>query len=241
MRTHEESSWCTDFLVPRVLITKNRQKNIQGSGLDTVGNFVQFRVVTNSTIEVSWNEIVNEYNVSNPEDIISVYYTSNAWIHDNYLQHQSKPGNTTGSSQNSITLEGDARLNNNLVENNQVVDAFGISVFDGAGHDNKLLNNRVIGDRYLPNGAIKANGWGSPLGIKATGANNHAHGNVVGYVSYDGSRQTLASNLGGAPEGATAEAANNTYLPDPINAALEAAEWTIWQNKLAANGINLGA
>ena len=35
------------------------------------GNFVQLRVLTTTAIEVSWNEVVNEYNKSQGEDIIS--------------------------------------------------------------------------------------------------------------------------------------------------------------------------
>ncbi len=207
-----------------IRITKNYHHNIQGAGgpgSGAVGNFIQLQVVTQaSSIEIDWNQIINEYNLSYPEDIISCYFSSKMYCHDNYLQHQSKPGNTSGSSQNSITMEGDARINNTRVEYNQVVDAFGIAIFltalPGTPHDNILLGNRIIGDRLLPNGSNKANGWGSPLGIKSgVGPQNHAHSNVVGYVSYDGSRQTLASNLPGAQEGAVAEAANNTYLADP--------------------------
>lgn len=67
--------WPTSTVGATVLITKNRHHNIVGgaseAGLSYVGNFVQFRVIRGADIEVSWNEIENEYNKSEPEDIIS--------------------------------------------------------------------------------------------------------------------------------------------------------------------------
>lgn len=234
-----------------VLITRNRHLNIQGyvdnaQGILQVGNFVQFRQCTSGTIEVSWNEVLNEYGKSWPEDIISLYHTSGAWVHDNYLQHQSTPGNAPKtSSQGGITVDasdGVPAIFDSLVERNQVVDGFAITLWPGpGGSNNRLLDNRIVADRYLPNGDVKGNGWGAGVFIQTGGSNNHAHGNVVGYVSDDGSRVPLASQLLGAAEGGAAEAANNTSLPDPITAATEQAEWTLWQQKLMANGITVGA
>src|SRR5262249_19644653 len=114
-----------------VLITRNRQHNIQGNGTNPVGNFVQFRTVKTSTIDVSWNEIVNDYNHSDPEDIISLFNTDHARIHDNMLWGQSTPGNAYNtSSQGGITAEGTAT--DNEIWNNQIVDGMGINFAGGS-------------------------------------------------------------------------------------------------------------
>jgi len=234
-----------------VVITRNRHHNIQGwnnpAGDTDVGGLVQCRILQNATIDISWNEVVNEYNLSEPTDIISLYFTAHARVHDNYIQHQSRIGNVTPSSQNTITSEGDSRLNDNIIEDNQVIDAYGIGLHAnaGMGHDNSVLNNRIIGDQFLPTGTQKANGAGSPLYIATGGTNNHAHGNTVGYIDSSATyidSSLLAASLTGAPEGGAAEAANNTLVPQgQINASLEAAEWGIWLAKLASNGITIGA
>ena len=228
-----------------VLITRNRHKNVQGRGSTAAGNFVQLRVLTTTAIEVSWNEVVNEYNKSQGEDIISVYHTSNARIFDNMLWHQSMPGNAYNTStQGGITLDGsDAGpgVHNNIVERNQVVDGMGIITYATVGgNNNMLIDNRVIADRLLPNGQVKGNGAGTACTIIPGGQNNHAHGNVVGYIDRDGGAPNFG--LAGAAEAHAAELLNNTSLPmASITAAAEQTEWTFWQQKLATNGITIGA
>ena len=227
-----------------VLITRNKHRNIKGNVINPVGNFVQFRVVRNATIEVSWNEIVNEYDKSDPEDIISLYHTSNAKVHDNMLWHQSKPGNAYNtSSQGGITIDCSdpgPSCDNNEIARNQIVDGMGIVTFvTQGGSNNLLLDNRIVGDQYLPNKAQKGNGAGAPLVIHAGGTNNHAHGNLVGYVDRD--RNRVTRKLGGAPEGDAAEWLKNRRMPDRITKATERKEWALWRRKLAAKRIQIGA
>lgn len=235
-----------------IVIQRNRCKNIQGNGKTPVGNFVQLRVVQNASIDVSWNEIVNEYNLSDPEDIISIYYTRNAHVYDNMLWHQSKPGNAQNtSSQGGITLdesEGPSPLggcNNNIVERNQVIDGYGIVAYTTNGGANNILrDNRIVADQYLPNGQVKGNGYGTALGILVGGQQNRAYGNTVGYVDYTQTRTDFnAASLAGSSVGGTAEEQNNTHLasyPGPVTNAQEQAEWTSWLQKLSSNNITLG-
>jgi hypothetical protein len=232
-----------------VLITRNKHKNIQGyidnqRGIVEVGNFVQFRVVRNATIEVSWNEIVNEYNKSYPEDIISIYHSSNANVHDNMLWHQSVPGNAYNtSSQGGITLDCSTPgpgCHRNVIARNQVVDGYGIvaHVIHG-GDDNLLVRNRIVSDGRLANGVRNGNGAGAPLTVLAGGENNHAHRNVVGYIDRDGARQRF--NLRGTPEGQAVEAATNTSFRPRVTRSAETAEWRRWRARLARWGIVPGA
>ncbi len=226
-----------------VLVTRNKHKNIQGNAVSPVGNFVQLRVVQNATIDVSWNEIVNEYNKSNPEDIISLYHTSNAKVHDNMLWHQSTPGNAYNtSSQGGITLDSSTAgpgCSNNEIARNQVVDGMGIVTYvTQGGSNNRLLDNRIVNDGRLPNGGRNGNGWVA-MRVLPGGSNNHAHGNVIGFINRYGKR--MDGQFDGTPEGDAAEHHNNRSLRHSITRATEQNEWTRWQKKLAVHRIRVGA
>lgn len=236
-----------------VLITKNRHTNVQGyvdnaAGVLHVGNFVQFRTVQNmASCEISWNEILNEYNKSWPEDVISIYHTDNVQVIDNFIRHQSTPGNAFNvSSQNTITIDASTSgpgASSNYVARNQLVDAMGIGTHVGFGGNNNLIeDNRIVQDGFLPGTSTKIGNGHTGLFLVGGGTNNHAHGNEVIYWgrpdSPGGALVRRDFLLTGAPEGAAAEEANNTSLSNPAD---EAAEWTSWQAKLTANGITVGA
>jgi chitodextrinase len=219
-----------------VLITRNRHTNIQGNGESTVGDFVQLREVQNASVEISWNEVLNEYNESNPEDIISLFKSANVRVHDNYLQHNSKPGNAYNTStQGTITLDrfdnvGPA-CHDNEIWNNQMVDTVnGVAISGSGSYNNFIHDNRLIQDGKLPNGTQMGNGWG---GFYMTaGTANRLERNVSGYVNRDGIRKDWDSGT---------NPSLNTTLPDSITQAMELAESTSWKAKLAANGITIGA
>jgi hypothetical protein len=224
-----------------VVITKNRHRNVQDQP-DGMGNFIQFAEVQNPTVEVSWNENVNDYNQSNPEDLISIYKSRNLNIHNNYFQGQYSPNNTSASSQNGITLEiGDGGLptSGNVIRNNTLVSTMGgIGMFPGTSN-NLAEGNRVVRSGFLPGTATRiAAGWSGNF-IASGSTNNHQHNNFVGFVNRDGNRNDF--DFAGAPEGDAAERATNTSLPNPVTLATEQTEWTLWQAKLGANGITLGA
>ena len=225
-----------------VVVTRNKHRNIQGNAVSPVGNFVQLREVQNASIEVSWNEIVNEYGKSNPEDIISLYHSSNARVHDNMLWHQSTPGNAYNtSSQGGITLDSSGMgpgCHRNRIARNQVVDGQGIVTHvTHGGDDNLLSDNRIVSDGRLPNGRRNGNGW-LAMRVVPGGANNHAHGNVIGFVNRDGARNDAAFD--GTPEGDAGEWKQNLRLRGPITRASEQREWTVWKRKLAAKKIRVG-
>jgi hypothetical protein len=248
--------WPNSLLNSTCKITKCRHHNILGgateAGLSHVGNFVQFREVLNTAIEVSWCEIENQYNLSEPEDIISIYHTNNVHMFDCMLWHHSQPGNAQPGSFGGISIDGsDAAAvgcSNNIIERNQVVDGMGIVAFvQNAGSNNQLLNNRVIADQFIPGGALKRSGFSGLDITPGPGSGNHAHGNVVGYMGVDANNWPgpggfrSDGNLVGADEGDAAEWANNTHYSGTINAAAEAAEWASWLQKKINNGIVVGA
>ena len=99
---------------------------------------------------------------------------------------------------------------------------------------------------YLDDGVTRNYyGGGSVMHVISGGANNHAHGNILGAMlgSSQGSySRGVDGQFEGTPEGDAGEWANNTHMPaGNITRAQEDAEWTFWQNKLASNGIVLGA
>ncbi len=233
--------WPTSVSGASVLITRNRHHNVQGSGTSPVGNFIQFRSVTSSAIEVSWNEVINDYNRSDPEDLISLYQSANANIHDNYFVGQSKPGNAyASSSQNGVTIESGTvpgSASNNVISNNQLVAGYAIGMF--SGNNNVFRDNRIVRSGFLTDGVtMNRNGY-EGIWIGTNGSNNRATGNVIGYVNRDGVRSD--GRFPGAPGGDGAEWANNTHMPGTVTLAVERNEWTLWQQKLGANGITVGA
>jgi len=223
-----------------VIITRNSQRNVQGPLLvgPFPGNFVQFRWVQNAAIDVSWNQVVNEYNASDPEDIVSIYKSAHVRLHDNYFRHQSSPGNAYGSSsQNGITIEegagGGPASFDNVVWNNQLVDGEGIGIF--AGHDNLIHHNRIVQDGYLPDGVTRIGNGYEALFVAAGGTNNHARNNVVGYVNRDGVRKL--GRFPGSPE----DRVTNSSLRGRITRATELHEQQLWLAKLSARGLRVGS
>jgi len=160
------------------------------------------------------------------------------------LWHQSVPGNPRDrSSQGGITIDCSdvpgPPCNANEVARNQLVDGMGIVTAVGmGGDDNLLIGNRVVGDGKLPNGERIANGW-LACRVLPGGSNNHAHGNLIGYVNKYGKRSDAWWD--GAPEGHAAEWLRNRRMPGRVTQATERHEWARWRKKVAANGIRIGA
>ena len=221
-----------------VLITRNRHTNIQGNTLRPVGNFVQLRAVQNSAIEISWNEVLNTYNRSNPTDLVNIYKSAHARVHDNYFGHQSLPGNAyNASSQNGITIEegegGAPESFDNEIWRNQLVDGEGIGIFDG--HHNFVHHNHIIQDGYLPDGVTRIGSGYEPLWVGGDGHNNRVRFNVVGFVNRDGVRQR------GRFPGAPGEHRLNVPINGPVTRATERAQWRAWLAKLRKRNIRVGA
>ena len=248
--------WPNQRAVPTTVITKNRHTNIKGTTIGStfgeVGNFIQLRVIWGSPqhtfvnnspgeIFITWNEIINEYNRSNPEDLFSLFKTGRCRVRDNMCWHQSKPAGWGASSQNGITIDpmGEpSTLYDNIIERNQLVEGYAIGMF--GGNNNQILSNRIVSDGFwnVPGGGTTPMTVGyEGLWVAPGFVGNHAHGNIVGYI---GSQGRQDGRLIGCVEG-EAEWNNNTHMPSPIDQSDKNAEWTHWQSKLAANGIVIGA
>lgn len=227
------------------IIRYNRHHNAQHTP-EGFGNFVQLNGTRNGTVLIEWNEVQNEYNLSNPEDLISVISVRNATISNNMLWHNSIPGNPGPGTNGSITLEtgSPGPCDNVQVEDNQMVDV-ATGLFWGTGTLNSNgLRNRLIQDGFLPppNDTERINSGQGGFALLSGCVNCHFHDNVSGYVDINGNRTDYVDLSGaGSPHTASQELGLNTILPSPITYQMELDEWTLWQQKLAADSITIGA
>ena len=119
------------------MIRRNRQHNTQEAP-GAWGNFIQLHTggTNGNSYIIEWNEVVNEYNLSKQEDMISIISSRNVIVRNNMLKHNSIPGNPGQGANGCITCEtADAispSCENILVEDNHMVDTAN-GVFFGAG------------------------------------------------------------------------------------------------------------
>lgn len=223
-----------------LLISRCRHENIRGYIFPPgpPGNFIQMRDVQNATSEISWCEIIDEYNLSEPTDIFSLYKTAYVYLHDTYIKGQYEPNNGSGSwSMNTVTLDPGGQgslMHHNRIEDNHLLDTLSIGMFAG-GSDNTFHRNRIVSSGKLPDGFTNVAQWSQPIHIFTGGTNNHAHNNVIGYTN-QGSWRT--GDFSGTVDDSSA---NQTYLSQPVTPATVDNETTIWNAKVAAAGVTIGA
>ena len=221
-----------------VVVTRNKQRNVQRDAGGALRQFLQFNQVTNASVDVSWNEIINVFGESSVEDVISVYRSAHVRAHDNYIQG-GYPATLAGEySGGGITIEEGSY--DNEIRNNVVVDAINVGIGIAGGHDNLVSGNKVVSDGRLEGGALFAAAnvglvvWNS--NSDPAFANNHATGNTVGWVRYDGKRNNMWFR-----DAPFSDYALNVEMPDSITDSTENTEWSVWLAKLGANGIKVGA
>ncbi len=221
-----------------VSVTRNRMRNVQQPSEGELRQFLQLNRVTTASVDISWNEVVNTFGQSRVEDNISVYMSSNARIHDNFI-HGGYPAGVSSSYRGSGIAIGDGGGNYNQVYDNQVVATTNVGIGIAGGHDNFITNNRVVSDGRLDNGTMLS---AANVGISVwnwsndpTWGNNHATGNTVGWINQAGSRNDLW--FAHAPN----ETSKNTRARHRISRSVEVAEYERWLVKLVAAGFRVGA
>ena len=242
-----------------VRILRNKVLDIDGrtrNGGVELANFIGLNTVRNvANIEIAWNQVINEPNLSSVEDNINFYNSggtaqSPARVHDNYVQGAYPfPATSNVYSGTGMTTDGDgpsasttaAYLN---AYANQFISTCNAGMNIAAGHDINYYNNRIVTSALLPDGtplrAVYAatavfNGYQAASSVFF---NNSIRDNTIGYRNPGYTipfpdRHDLSN-------GACATCTNTNHLPNPITLATEQNEFALWQQKLAQNGITLG-
>jgi len=240
-----------------VRILRNKVLDIDGrtrNGGTLGANFLGLNTVRSiANIEIAWNQVINEPNLSSVEDNINLYNSggtaqSPARVHDNYVQGAYPyPANATSFSGTGMTTDGDGVASANLTAafvnayNNQFISTCNAGMNIAAGHDISYYNNRIVTSALLSDGtALRAvyagtavfNGNQAPASIFY---NNTIHDNTIGYRS-PGYSSPYADRQDES-NGACSTCTNTTHLPNPITQNTEQNEFTLWQQKLTQNGI----
>ena len=245
-----------------VRVRFNRFKNMDGRMSDGAGGYllehkaagqaIGLNTLRNADVEIAWNEIINLPFQSQTEDVISTYESGGTAakpirIHDNYVQgnYAANPAAAIDFSGCGINL-GDSPAKHPDVGytdtyNNQVVNLQNSGICVTAGHDQRIWNNRVVSSPYAPDGTLLGSSWRSAYTYanyydSPNWANNRLRDNAYSVASKGLQRQPIYD-----PSGTPTEVYGNIELFDRLpTTADEQAEFTRWQQKVAANNITLG-
>lgn len=241
-----------------VKIRNNVAKNIDGrisngangwiNGASDPDHYPHFVILNGARglagAEIAWNQVINLPGVSRVEENINIHnatgYAKNPIrIHNNFIQ-----GAFPGSDADARVFTGGGILlsdnGSSFVQayNNQIVATGAMGIAVSSGHDNVFFNNRIIssglsasGKRlaYSNVGAYIYNHSGYRGFVRNVGRDNY-----IGWINGRGERNDTWSPPG------TGGFVNNKSWPGAVNKAAEAAEFTIWLNKVAANSVKLG-
>lgn len=262
-----------------IVVRYNQAKNLDGAPSDGKGgrdlthlefgqdNGNHFFIITNSnnvpSLDVSWNEIINEPFVSSIGDVINIYSSSGSpsapmEIHDNYIEggYGADPF-ASGYFGGGITMDGNARDVATTatayvrIHHNQVVKHSNFGIGIAAGHDNEAYSNRVVSTGRLSDGRWVMMTYGNGMYVwnctcynqpPTVFFNNSARDNVSGWEkpSPPSRQDYYLPDCAGGASGPLSECTNNVSLPDPVTREMEENEASLWRQKVSANNVILG-
>ena len=206
--------------------------------------FVQFDKVLSSGAEIAWNKVTNVFGQSNVEDVINMYKSNGTQaspirIHHNLIDGAFPPTAASGYSGGGI-IAGDAGGSWITISDNRVLSTINYGVAISGGHDNHLVNNRVVSDNKAADGtAFTAGNVGFYVWNYSTSpdwGNNNATNNASGWLKAD-----LTRNDWWIPDcNPIGSCTGNTNLPNPITASTEQAERDGWAADVVAAGLTIG-
>jgi len=196
--------------------------------------------MTFASAEVSWNEVLNEYDLSEPEDLVSplprLERDGERQLLPPSVADREPDPELAGGSRSTAPDPAPAR---STARCSATSSSMGTASSSTAPTPATTTSRKTPLDRRPPASERAEQGQRRRCPARRAsrpGNNNHAHGNLVGYIDKDGTyiNAPILAPPDGAPEGGTTEAGLNTIMAQgDINAAAEAAEWTFWQAKLA--------
>ncbi len=223
-----------------IVVTRNKQRNLQTPPDLVHSSFCQFDKVTTAAIDVSWNEVINTFGKSMTSgDMISIYESAFAKVHDNYVEG-AYPSAPDGSHSGSGVMIDSAGAHDNEVYLNQIVATTNAGIGISSGWNNRVHHNRLVSDGKLSDGTSLA---AANVGVyvwNASGdpgwSNNRATGNVIGWIRAGRYRNDM--RFQDAP---SSDYALNRRLANPITFSTESKEHRVWLAKVKANRVRIGA
>lgn len=238
---------------PTIRIVANRATNVGAGGTpETMIAFAQLVGVAGvSTVEIAWNDVLNEPGRSRVEDNISIYRSSGTRespiaVHDNFVDGAYPADPAAGAYTGGGIMLGDggdapggALVADVLGACNVVVDTTNYGIGISAGRSVRMERNRVLSTGRLPDGQpVAAQNVGIyvwNLHDQAGFDGNAAVDNVVGWERPGrGDRNDFY-----LPD--ARDVAGNTTYPGPVTAETVAAEYAAWRARAAAAGIPIGS
>lgn len=244
--------------------TNNKIRDIIGDETNCCGGgyapAMQLYEGTFTKTVIAWNEIINTAGNSNMEDGLNTFNagglssTDPIDVNNNFIWGAyPNPITDPYSGGGMLTGDGNGTTNNIYVTNNQLIATTNYGLQIGGGTNNRFNNNRVVASGRTSTGqVINAMNVGLVLWTYSTPpSNSQMNNNVVGFMrppnsSYEPTNGTwhrvdywcpAAGSNGNTCTG------NTSLTADPkaiITYADEQAEYTLWQQKLAANGVKVG-
>ena len=250
-----------------LVVRYNKVRNINGTFRDGIGREYQNFVAIQNFVqaegnprfgEIAWNDVYNEPFKSSCEDLINFYMAggrSDSWfkVHDNFMSgaFHPNPHDDDGSAA-GIQIDGPDNNRSAYIEayDNSISQVLNGGMGAAAGSHIYMHGNRIVSSskEYVTDPVNCAWTTGSYSGLfifasvpGATGAMTDIsiEDNLVGWASSDSAdpyahRLDISTNLGGGIK-------NNTHWPDePITKATEDAEYQLFVDKVAANGLVTG-
>lgn len=203
-----------------------------------------------ASLQIDWNEFINDYAQSRVEDVISLWKSGNAWIHDNGIKGAygttATSDVTGGNYAGGGIMMGDGGGSDSLCEDNIIVKTANHCLGILGGANNRFLRNKMAHDSRTDDGTLITSQSSGGLGIQiwnlynAAGfINNVADGNTIGVTKNDGTRNDYWL----ATPGNGNDIRNTTLIRagQTIVKADEDTLWLEWLAKLASNGVVVGA
>ena len=251
-----------------LLVRYNKVRNINGTFKDGIGQENQNFVAVQNFVqaqgnprfgEIAWNDVYNEPFKSSCEDLINFYMAggrSDSWfkVHDNFMSgaFHPNPHDDNGSAA-GIQIDGPDNDRSAYIEvyGNSISQVLNGGMGAAAGSHVYMHGNRVVSSskEYVTdpvNGSWTTGSYSGlfifasvPNGAVGAMTDIRIEDNLVGWASSDSSdpyshRLDISTNLGGGIK-------NNTHWPDePITKATEDAEYQLFVQKVAANGLVTG-
>ena len=241
-----------------------RQSNGSGgyNGKTSVVQAILFNDVKRTpNVEIAWNEIINEPGKSRTEETMNFYVSGGTpsspfQIHDNYIHgaYGIDPIGTASYPGGGILL-GDGKVTDPLdagyarVHDNQIVGTTNHGMAIVGGVDNQMYNNRVIGSGLTPTGQpmpatnVGIYVWDQNNAGKAspaTFAKNKMINNVVGWTRVASNGKTTNNPTWLPSCGVQGSSCSGNQDIGTVTLAMEQAEYTRWQSKLASSNIKVG-